>query len=98
MNKTKLATNSTTVVALALLLIPSAAMAIDWNFSGFIRQEIAVSITNDKNPNNSSTNAFVDQAIPTTTTGLYNPGINTVVNPLTGIRSAASPFGDPTKL
>jgi hypothetical protein len=79
-NRTKLATNSTLVGALALLLIPSAATAIDWSFSGFIRQEIAVSITNDKNPNNSSTNAFVDGAIPVTSFGTFNPGLTTDPN------------------
>ena len=77
MNRTKLATISTTVGMLAILLVPSIAMAVDWSFTGFIRQEIAVSITNDENPNNASTNRYVDQAVPATTFGMFNPGATT---------------------
>jgi hypothetical protein len=76
-NRTKLATISTTVGMLATLLVPSVAMAIDWSFTGFVRQEIAISITNDENPNNSGTNNYVDQAIPATTFGMFNPGATT---------------------
>ena len=76
MNKTKLATTFTTVGMFAILLLPSVAQAIDWSFTGFLRQEIAVSITNDKNPNNAATNNYVDNLIPVMTGPLYNPGVS----------------------
>ncbi len=72
MNRTKLATIVTAVVTSFIVLIPGIAMAIDWSFTGFIRQEIAVSITDDRNPNNSSTNPFTEGSTPTTT---QNPAV-----------------------
>ena len=45
-----LAVISTAVGTSFMLLVPSIAMAIDWSFTGFVRQEIAVSITNDGRP------------------------------------------------
>ena len=77
MNRTKLATMVTAIVTSFILLVPSIALAIDWSFTGFVRQEIAVSITDDKNPNNASTNAFTEGATPATTFGLFNPGATT---------------------
>jgi len=59
-NKTKLATIFTAVGMSFILLVPSIAMAVDWSFTGFVRQEIAVSITDDKNPNNASSNPFTE--------------------------------------
>jgi len=70
----------------AILLLPSVVQAVDWSFTGFLRQEIAVSITNDKNPNNSSTNRFTEGLIPVDTHSMYNPGA-----------TRTSAFGDPTK-
>ncbi len=73
MNRTKLATIFTAVGMLAIFLVPNIALAIDWSFTGFVRQEIAVSITNDKNPNNASTNAYTEGATPATTS---NPAVS----------------------
>jgi hypothetical protein len=76
-NRTKLATIVTAVVASFILLVPSIAMAIDWSFTGFIRQEIAVSITDDENENNASTKPNLTRAVPTQGFGQYNPGSST---------------------
>ena len=94
MNRTKLATTSLAVVMSAILLMPSIAMAIDWNFTGFIRQEIAVSITDDKNPNNASTNAFTEGSTPVITQNpiLGRPG-GTAINFNPGA-TTASTVGD----
>lgn len=99
MNRTKLATIFTTL-GISLLLVPNIAMAIDWSFTGFVRQEIAVSITGDKNPNNSSTNAFTEGSTTTissnsTVSGSapgffdFNPGATTTS--ATGIFNPAAP-------
>lgn len=41
-----------------------AASAIDWNFTGFIRQEIAYSLNSDGNINNEMDDPFIDRVHP----------------------------------
>ncbi|MBL4780904.1 MAG: hypothetical protein JKX92_01575 [Porticoccaceae bacterium] len=53
------------ILTVGLLLIPTAH-AIDINVSGFIRQEMAYSISNDQNPMNRGT-AIVSGTVPNTT-------------------------------
>jgi Protein of unknown function (DUF1302) len=75
-NRTKL-THIFTVVGMSfIILVPGTALAIDWNFTGFVRQEIAVSITNVKNPYNASTKPNIDKSIPVQTFGQFVPGVN----------------------
>jgi len=70
-NRTKLATIFTAMATSFIVLVPSIAMAIDWSFTGFVRQEISLSITNQKNGNNASTNLYTkgsDTSISSNTT------------------------------
>ena len=85
MNKTKLATIFTTV-GISLLLAPLTALAIDWNVTGFLRQEIAISITDDENTNNANTKPNINKSVPALGFGQYNPGVNEF-----GIFSGTSP-------
>jgi hypothetical protein len=99
-NRTKLATIVTAVVTSFILLIPSIAMAIDWSFTGFIRQEIAVSITNEKNPYNANTKPNIDKSVPAQTFGQFVPGVNELgifsVSPTTcNFWDGANTFGFP---
>lgn len=84
MNRTKLANIFTVVGMSFIILVPGTALAIDWSFTGFVRQEIAYSITNQKNPYNANTKPNIDKAVPAQTFGAYNPGVNE-----TGIFTAA---------
>jgi hypothetical protein len=58
--------------ATAGALASGAAQAVDWNITGFVRQEIAVSVTDDENPFNQSGNPFMGLAVPNT----LNPNIS----------------------
>jgi len=55
------------------VLASGAAQAVDFNITGFVRQEIAVSVTDDENPFNQSGNPFNGLVVPNTT----NPAIST---------------------
>ena len=107
MNNTKLARVLAVVSTSITLLVPSIAFAIDWSFTGFIRQEIAVSITDTHNGNNASTNRFTDRpnvvnvtnplAVPTSPTGFqFNPGATTASTVGDGLIVGAIP-SDPTR-
>jgi len=41
-----------------------AAQAVDFNITGFVRQEIAISVTDDENPFNASGNPFNGRVVP----------------------------------
>ena len=63
----------------ASMFAGSAAYAVDFNITGFVRQEIAISVTGQDNPYNTSTNPFLGRNIPNITTnggGLAGPGTN----------------------
>ena len=55
------------------LLASGAAQAVDFNITGFVRQEIAISVTDDENPFNQSGNPFMGRVVPNTT----NPAVST---------------------
>lgn len=55
------------------LLASGAAQAVDFNITGFVRQEIAISVTDDENPFNQSGNPFMGRRIENITT----PGVFT---------------------
>ena len=55
----------------ASALSGTAAYAVDVNISGFVRQEIAVSVSDEGNPYNQTTNTFMGKIIPNAT----NPGL-----------------------
>jgi len=58
--------------AIAGLLASGAAQAVDFNITGLVRQEIAISVTDDENPFNQSGNPFMGRVVPNTT----NPAIS----------------------
>ena len=49
------------------VLYTGTASAIDWNITGFVRQEIAYSLNSDGNPNNDMDNPFNDRVQPNIT-------------------------------
>ena len=49
----------------------TAAYAVDVNISGFVRQEVALSVSDEGNPFNQTTNDFMGRVIPNVT----NPGV-----------------------
>lgn len=51
------------------VLASGAAQAVDFNITGFVRQEIAISVTDDDNPFNQSGNPFMGRAVPNTLLG-----------------------------
>lgn len=51
------------------VLASGAAQAVDFNITGFVRQEIAISVTDDENPYNQSGNPFMGRAVPNTLLG-----------------------------
>jgi len=53
------------------LLASGAAQAVDFNITGFVRQEIAISVTDDENPFNQSGNPFMGRSIANST----NPAV-----------------------
>ena len=46
------------------VLFADTASAIDWNITGFVRQEIAYSLNSDGNRNNDMDNSFNDRVQP----------------------------------
>ena len=56
------------------VLYSGAVVAIDWNVTGFVRQEIAVSISGQENYNNQMTSPFADRITPHLTHPSTNPG------------------------
>ena len=51
----------------ASALTGTAAYAVDVNISGFVRQEIAVSVSDSGNPYNATTNTFMGKIVPNVT-------------------------------
>ncbi len=60
------------------VLFAGAAAAIDWNVTGFVRQEIAYSISSTDNWNNYSGNPFADRIQANVTHASYGDGTNAV--------------------
>ena len=56
------------------VLFSGVALALDWNVTGFVRQEIAWSMSQHDNPNNTSGRPRGDQINPHLTSALYNAG------------------------
>jgi len=56
-------------------LFAGVASAIDWNITGFVRQEIAYGISSQKNVNNIGGDPFNDKIVGHTTHAAYN-GLN----------------------
>ncbi len=57
----------------ASVAVPGAAMAVDFNITGFVREEISYSITDMENEFNQSGNVFNGRIVPTATI----PGVST---------------------
>ena len=55
------------------LLFSGTAAAIDWNVTGFVRQEIAYSISSQENYNNQMTSPFADRITPHLTHSNFGP-------------------------
>jgi hypothetical protein len=64
----------TTGAAAGSILFAGAASAIDWNITGFVRQEIAVSISSEENYNNQSTSPYATKVTPHVTHPSFNAG------------------------
>ena len=75
MNNT-IARSFTSTIAAAALLFMGTASAIDWNVTGFFRQEIAYSLHDDGNPNNTNANPFNDRIVPQITSGVFGNNVN----------------------
>ena len=58
------------------VLFAGTASAIDWNVTGFVRQEIAHSITSSGNPNNEMSNPFNGRITPHITHATFGDGSN----------------------
>ena len=59
-------------------LFAGVASAIDWNITGFVRQEIAYGISSHKNDNNIGGDPYNDQIVPHYTHAAFNadnPGL-----------------------
>ena len=54
------------------LLFAGVASAIDWNITGFVRQEIAYGISSKKNENNIGGDPYNDKIVGHTTHAAYN--------------------------
>ncbi|MEX2480876.1 MAG: DUF1302 family protein [Gammaproteobacteria bacterium] len=86
------------------LLFSGGAAAIDWNVTGFVRQEIAYSISTQDNYNNQMTSPFADRITPHLTHPNTNPANATAptsvyVNPngvVGGLFSAPGGPANPT--
>ena len=55
----------------ACSLFAGTASAIDWNITGFFRQEIAYSLHDDGNPNNTMGNPFNSRIVPQITSAAF---------------------------
>lgn len=64
MKSNKLAKFLVAVVATAGVIWSSMAIAIDWNITGFVRQEIGISISGQENQNNQMSDDFNGQIVP----------------------------------
>jgi len=69
----KLAKFLVAVVATAGVIWSSMAVAIDWNITGFVRQEIGISITGQENQNNQMSDDINGQIVPHYTSPLISP-------------------------
>lgn len=58
------------------VLFSGAASAIDWNITGFVRQEIAYSLASQENPNNLAGNTFNGRIQPHITSAQFANGVN----------------------
>ena len=70
-------------------LFAGVASAIDWNITGFVRQEIAYGISSQKNVNNIGGDRYNDQIVPHTTHAAFNAqnaldGTSVYVSPTNG--------------
>ena len=59
------------------VLFAGTASAIDWNITGFVREEIAYSLNSDGNPNNDMDNIFNDRIQPMITHGNFGSAAST---------------------
>ena len=59
------------------VLFAGTASAIDWNITGFVRQEIAYSLNSDGNPNNTMDDVFNDRITPNVTHANYGDAATT---------------------
>ena len=59
------------------VLFAGTASAIDWNITGFVRQEIAYSLNSDGNPNNDMDNPFNDRVQPMMTHSNFGTAADT---------------------
>jgi len=83
------------------VLFADTASAIDWNITGFVRQEIAYSLNSDGNRNNDMDNAFNERVQPNithhnfgeTTTPAANPGDYFETLGVAGFLPIAEPTG-----
>ena len=83
------------------VLFADTASAIDWNITGFVREEIAYSLNSDGNPNNDMNNTFNDRIQPNIThnsfgeiaTPASNPGDYFATLPAVGLAPFAGPSG-----
>ncbi|MEX2479938.1 MAG: DUF1302 family protein, partial [Gammaproteobacteria bacterium] len=84
--------------ASAGVLFAGSAAAIDWNVTGFVRQEIAYSISTQENYNNQMTSPFADRITPHLTHPNTNPANATAatsiyVDPRSGVTGGIFNFG-----
>ncbi|MCC6707853.1 MAG: DUF1302 family protein [Gammaproteobacteria bacterium] len=63
------------------VLFADTASAIDWNITGFVRQEIAYSLNSDGNPNNDMDNPFNDRIQPNITHHEFGSKTTPTANP-----------------
>ena len=63
------------------VLFAGTASAIDWNITGFIREEIAYSLNSDGNPNNDMDNPFNDRVQPMMTHHNFGSKTTPTANP-----------------
>ena len=63
------------------VLFADTASAIDWNITGFVRQEIAYSLNSDGNPNNDMDNPFNDRIQPNITHHEFGSHTTPTANP-----------------
>ena len=63
------------------VLFAGTASAIDWNVTGFVRQEIAYSLNSDGNPNNDMDNPFNDRVQPMMTHHNFGGRTTPTANP-----------------
>ena len=68
--------NLRAVLGLATIMGSASAMASDWQFSGFVREEVAVRVGGEDNPANQSGNLFNGKTVANTGLGpILAPGV-----------------------